>query len=277
MNIIIVGNGQVGSALAAALSEHTITHWKSDLDLLTVDELKKVMPDAVINAAGKTDLKWCEENAREAFRCNVEAPVQLYQRILSLTTPIRFLHCSSGCIWDGPYDEHGKPFTPANPARPAAYYSWTKAACDELLLNENPSMVAILRPRQVYSDSPTPRNTLTKLRTYPKLIQTPNSMSSLDIIIKTVRHCLSSSTDWNGIWNIYDAGVTTPFHIGELLAQAGLRAMPEAFTKTELDSFHKPKRVDTVLYDERFERLIKPEPLEEVLVKTIDRYKTALK
>src|SRR5205823_4133626 len=103
----------------------------------------------------------------------------------------RYLHFSSGCIWDGPYDDNGKPFTPLHPARPAAYYSWTKAACDALLLGEDPENVAILRPRQVYSSLRSPRNTISKLNSYPKLVDTPNSMSSMDIIVKTVRHCLS--------------------------------------------------------------------------------------
>jgi dTDP-4-dehydrorhamnose reductase len=272
MKIILIGAGQVGSLLANSLQGHTLTHWKNDIADLSTEEIARVSPDAVINAAGKTDLKWCEENAREAFRSNVEAPVELYQRILALKKNIRFLHFSSGCVWDGPYDENGKPFTPNHPARPAAYYSWTKAACDELLLNENPNSVAILRPRQVYSSLKSPRNILSKLLNYPGLIDTPNSMSSVEIIAKTVNYALTSANDWTGIWNIYDKGITTPYHLGVLLAEAGLRDMPVKITKSELDSFHKPKRVDTVLYDERFERLLSPEPVEDILRKTIKEY-----
>ncbi|HYM19950.1 MAG TPA: sugar nucleotide-binding protein [Candidatus Kapabacteria bacterium] len=272
MNIALIGAGQVGSLLAGALSRHSVTQWKKDIDDLSSEELARLRPDVVINAAGKTDLKWCEENAREAFRSNVEAPVQLYQRILALGKNIRFLHFSSGCVWDGPYDENGKPFTPNHPARPAAYYSWTKAACDELLLKEDPKSVAILRPRQVYSSLKSPRNILSKLLNYPKLVDTPNSMSSVDIITKTVQYLLDAKNDWTGIWNIYDAGITTPYHLGILLAEAGLREMPARITKAELDSFHKPKRVDTVLFDERFEYQLKPEPVENVLQRTIKEY-----
>ena len=276
MKILIVGNGQVGSALATSLAEHSIEQWKKDIADLTSEDLARIAPDAVINAAGKTDLKWCDENAREAFRSNVEAPVELYQRIVQQPKPIRFLHFSSGCIWDGPYDQNGKPFTPSHPARPAAYYSWTKAASDLLLLAENPTSVAILRPRQVYSDAVAPRNTISKLLRYPKLIDTPNSMSSMDVITDTVKHCLSNS-DWSGIWNIYDSGIITPYQVGVMLAEAGLREQPEKFTKDELDSFHKPKRVDTVLYDERFERLLKPEPVEKKMRETIARYASTMK
>ena len=279
MKIIIIGRGQVGTAMRDALTEHEIHHWTRDIDELSSQEISAIKPDAIINAAGKTDLKWCEENPRETFRCNIEAPVGLFQRITALnknsTHPIRFLHFSSGCIWDGPYDENGKPFTPNHPARPAAYYSWTKAASDLLLLKENSDHVAILRPRQVYSSLRSPRNTISKLNSYPKLVTTPNSMSSMEIIVKTVRHCLSSKTDWNGIWNIYDKGITTPFEVGKMLAEAGLREMPTPLEKSELDTFHKPKRVDTVLYDQRFERLIQPEPFDVVMRKTIEEFKNS--
>ena len=224
MKIIIIGRGQVGTALRDALSEHDIHYWTRDIDDLSSEDISKINPHAIINAAGKTDLKWCEENPRETFRCNIEAPVGLYQRVSAINkkaaNPIRFLHLSSGCIWDGPYDDDGKPFTPNHPARPAAYYSWTKAACDLLLLKEDTEHVAILRPRQVYSSLRSPRNTISKLNSYSRLVTTPNSMSSMEIIVKTVRHCLTSKTDWNSIWNIYDKGVPTPFQVGKMLAEA---------------------------------------------------------
>ncbi len=121
------------------------------MDDLTRDALEVIAPDAIINAAGKTDLAWCEANAREAIRSNLEAPVRLYQRILKLEKSIRFIHFSSGCVWDGPYDPDGMPFTPDSPPTPACLYSWTKAAADAMLLALNSERIAILRPRQVYS------------------------------------------------------------------------------------------------------------------------------
>ena len=39
MNIIIIGNGQIGSALNSALSEHNILHWKKDIAELTEAEI----------------------------------------------------------------------------------------------------------------------------------------------------------------------------------------------------------------------------------------------
>lgn len=280
MNIILIGNGQIGSALLDALSEHNILHWKKDIAELTEADIIAHKTQAVICAAGKTDLAWCEANPRETFRSNIEAPVELYQTIHALNNelvePIRYLHFSSGCVWDGPYNEKGEPFTPEHPPTPAALYSWTKAACDELLLREDRNNVAILRPRQVYSPQNSPRNTLIKLLKYPQLVTTDQSLSSIDVIIKTVRYLLTAGLNWSGIWNIYDKGITTPFAIGAMMAELGMREVPTALEKTDLDAFHKPRRVDTVLYDERFERLIEPDEVIPTLKRTLTELKNTL-
>ena len=57
--------------------------------ILRSDALEVIAPDAIVNAAGKTDLAWCEANAREAIRSNLEAPVRLYERmLLKLDNPL---------------------------------------------------------------------------------------------------------------------------------------------------------------------------------------------
>ncbi len=280
--ILLIGRGQIGAALARDLADFDVHIWPHDIDDLTQDALESIAPDAVVNVAGKTDLAWCEANAREAIRSNLEAPVRLYERMLSLKPSasgrglgegIRFIHFSSGCVWDGPYTTDGKPFTPDSPPTPACLYSWTKAAADAMLLGLNSERIAILRPRQVYSGNEHLRNSLVKLLRYPKLIDTPNSVSSIDVIEKTVRHVLTERNKWSGIWNIYDRGVTTPLAIGELLWKAGLREQPFRISKEELDAFHKPKRVDTVLFDDRFETAIHPEDVQLQLAQAIEELK----
>ncbi len=267
--LLLIGCGQIGSALARDLTEFEVHVWPHDIDDLTLDALREIAPDAIVNAAGKTDLAWCEANAREAVRSNLEAPVRLYERILNADRPTRFIHFSSGCVWDGPYTKDGQPFTPDIPPTPSSLYSWTKAAADAMLFGIDPKHIAILRPRQVYSENQHPRNSLVKLQKYPKLIDTPNSLSSIAVIEKTVRYVLGSEHDWSGIWNVYDRDITTPFKIGEMLAAEGLREKPQRISKAELDAFHKPKRVDTVLFDERFEQTIQPEDVHAQLTRAI--------
>jgi dTDP-4-dehydrorhamnose reductase len=272
--VLLIGKGQVGTELSERLHNIDLHWWDGRIEDVTGEIVQSLMPDVIINAAGKTDLLWCENNAREAFASNVEAPVELYKRILAANKPIRFIHLSSGCIWDGPYDESGSAFEPMSVPSPASYYAWTKAACDALLLSIDPASVAILRPRQVYSSRESSRNTLMKLLRYPKLIDTPNSMSSAEVISKTVQSLLKVS-EWTGVYNVYDRGVTTPYQIGLMLSEAGLRDEPIRIEKSELDTWHKPRRVDTVIHDQRFENLVGPRQVRDVLRESISSIVTS--
>jgi dTDP-4-dehydrorhamnose reductase len=269
-NVLIIGRGQIGSALATGVTGYHVDVWDRDIDELSVADLERLAPVAIINAAGKTNLAWCEAHASEAIRSNLEAPVRLFDRVNSLASRPRFIQLSSGCVWDGPYDHNGNPFGPDAPPTPAALYSWTKAACDALLLQRG--ILAIVRPRQVFSATPSDRNMLVKLMRYRALVDTPNSVSSMTTIVKTVKHLIGAH-EWTGIWNVYDRGIVTPFEIGRMLARAGLREEPMTLSKEELDVFHKPRRVDTVLYDERFERAIAPGTAEEELLRAIEGLK----
>lgn len=266
--VLLIGRGQVGTELSKRLHNVDLHWWDGRIEEVNESIINDLSPHAVINAAGKTDLRWCEDNAREAFAANVEAPVELFKRVLKVEDACRFIQFSSGCIWDGPFDESNKAFEPQSIPSPASYYAWTKAACDAMLLSIDAGRVAILRPRQVYSASDSPRNTLMKLLRYPKLIDTPNSMSSAEVIAKGVQTLLSASA-WAGVYNVYDKGHTSPFRIGEMLAEAGLRERPIKIEKSELDTWHRPRRVDTVIHDDRFEAMVSPRSVDEVLRENI--------
>jgi dTDP-4-dehydrorhamnose reductase len=238
--------------------------------------LLRLEPEIVVNTAAKTDLRWCEDNPAECFRCNTSAPLQVYRAVKSaFKGEVAYVHLSSGCVWDGPYRSDGKPFEPFDPPTPACFYSWTKASCDALLRSECYSPLLILRPRQVYSPLPSQRNTLTKLAGYPKLLDTPNSMTSAETIARTIEIVLDLNNQhhcWGRIMNVYDRGFSSPFEVGTFMAEAGLRLLPERLTKRELDSWHCPKRVDAVLADEFFENLVEPPTVREELVRTIAQY-----
>lgn len=278
-NILVLGKGHLGSYLARKWNIRSEFHWRTELSDLTPDFLQKLRPRAIVNTVGKTDLRWCEENAREAYRCNVEVPLALFRIASHSSVKIPLIHISSGCVWDGPYNALGKPFTVEQTVTPQAFYSWTKVSADTLLINEacrsEYGALAILRPRQVYSDSPANRNTLSKLRTYKELIDTPNSMTSADTIARTIETIIEyKKYGYNGKWiyNVYDKGITSPFKVGQLLAEAKVREKPILMEKDFLDTILRPKRVDTVLYDYDFEYLVEPPNVEDELKRVIGHY-----
>lgn len=133
--------------------------------------------------------------------------------------------------------------------------------------------LVILRPRQVYSPLPSPRNTLTKLMTYEKLIDTPNSMTSAETIAKTIEFVIEDDNICFPItMNVFDKGVTSPYRVGMIMYELGLRKEPVLLPKDALDAFLKPKRVDTVLSDDFFSFEIGSPDVDEEMRRVIIEY-----
>jgi len=271
--ILVVGKGHVGTYLAQKLECELITHWKDRMEDITEAVIEDLKPSVVINAAGKTDLTWCETYPTEAWHHNVVAPLELFEkwkRAVPTTDDSIFFHLSSGCVWDGPYQKNGFPFSPSDPETPACFYAWTKAACDSFLLRRaSGRRLGILRPRQIISPINDKRNTLVKLIGYESLVDDPNSVTSVQTILSTIS---TLSFPWihdlNGgrVFNVYDSGIITPYRIGVMLFEHGLRSsLPSNLSKNELDSWHKPKRVNTVLTDPLFEVLVHPEQVSRMV------------
>src|ERR1044071_7642115 len=125
--ILLIGKGHLGSYLKDKWKLPPEQHWTGEMESLDEAALKKIAPDAVVNTAGKTDLRWCEDNTAECFRCNVSAPIKVYRAVRSaFANKVPYIHLSSGCVWDGPYRPDGKAFQPYDPPTPACFYSWTK-------------------------------------------------------------------------------------------------------------------------------------------------------
>ena len=253
--------------------------WPGRMEELTVEAVRETGARDVLCVAGKTDLPWCEANREATWQANVDAPIALARRLWK--AGIRYIHASSGCVFNGPYTASGRAFGPDDPVTPACWYAWTKAACDALLLQDAANLngsLAILRPRQVYSPAASERNTLDKLRRYDALLETPNSMTSADTIAKTVRVLVADAHHplWGRIVNVYDSGIASPFMVGSILAALGLRDKPKPLAKADLDAWHKPRRVDTVLLDAEFEAMIKPPTVGEELRRVAVLYKATL-
>ena len=271
--ILVIGKGHLGRIIADYFDANLF-----DGRLETVPDLQIDYATHIINAAGKTDLAWCEENQVEASHVNSYLPVQLARKAKRFGT--HFIQLSSGCVWNGPYDKDNKPFTPNSEPSPACHYATTKVGCDEALLREIPvpgNRIAILRLRMPYSEVKSNRNLFTKLLGYKELIDTPNSITSATVLCETIKKLIDDSLCqlWNRITCVYDKGMATPYQIGVKLHHAGLRSLPERLTKNKLDAFHKPQRVDTVMHDSLFEEIMAPRPVGEMLDETLMKFKSS--
>ena len=194
--ILIFGAGWLGNKykdyLGATLSAVNITDKKS-----VEKELYEQKPDVVINTAGKTgrpNIDWCEDHKIETIESNTIGPIVLMNACLAKN--IHLVHLSSGCIFNGA-SAHTNGFTEEDSPNPVSFYSWTKTWADEVLKN---FPVLILRLRMPVDSLPNPRNLITKLSNYKKIIDVKNSITIVDDLLFATRELIHKKK--TGIYNI---------------------------------------------------------------------------
>ncbi|OMO61469.1 NAD-dependent epimerase/dehydratase [Corchorus capsularis] len=141
-------------------------------------DIQSVKPTHVFNAAGVTgrpNVDWCENHRPETIRTNV------------VGTGIGFK------------EEDKANFT-------GSFYSKTKAMVEELLREYD--NVCTLRVRMpISSDLSNPRNFITKIARYNKVVDIPNSMTILDELLPISVEM--AKRNLRGIWNFTNPGVVS--------------------------------------------------------------------
>ncbi|XP_078442890.1 nucleotide-rhamnose synthase/epimerase-reductase [Wolffia australiana] len=181
-------------------------------------DLAEAEPTHVLNAAGVTgrpNVDWCESHRVETIRANVVGTLTLVD--VCRLRGVLVVNFATGCIFE--YDEShklgsGVGFTEDDsPNFVGSFYSKTKATVEELLRNYD--NVCTLRVRMpISSDLQNPRNFITKITRYDKVVDIPNSMTVLDellpISIEMARRNLT------GVWNFTNPGVVSHNEILEM-------------------------------------------------------------
>lgn len=199
--ILIFGNGWLGNKLAKALggqiSFEDIT--RRDRVIEALDEGK---PTVVVNAAGKTgrpNVDSCESDPAGTMAVNVAGPVILARECVA--RGIFLVHLGSGCIYNGwkkDYSEEDPPnFF-------GSVYSRSKILAEEALKGLN---VLQLRLRMPFEGEPGPRNLITKLSKYSRVINIPNSLTYIPDFVEVARQLIERRA--TGIWNVVNAGSLT--------------------------------------------------------------------
>ncbi|KAI5055397.1 hypothetical protein GOP47_0028918 [Adiantum capillus-veneris] len=174
-------------------------------------DVARVKPTHVFNAAGVTgrpNVDWCETHKVETIRANVVGTLTLAD--ICREHNLLLINYATGCIFE--YDgKHplgsGIGFKEEDtPNFIGSFYSKTKAMVEDLLKNYD--NVCTLRVRMpISSDLLNPRNFITKITRYEKVVDIPNSMTILDellpISIEMAKRNLC------GIWNFTNPGVVS--------------------------------------------------------------------
>jgi dTDP-4-dehydrorhamnose reductase len=214
-----------------------------------LNEISKIKPDAIVSTAGLTgspNVDWCEDHKQETLRSNVIGTLNLAD--ISAMLGIHFTNLGTGCIYE--YDnehtlENLKGFTEEDtPNFSGSFYSRTKAMVDGLLLNY--PNVLNLRIRMPISDDLHPKNFITKITKYKKVINIPNSMSILYDLLPLIPVMIERKLTGN--YNFTNPGVISHNQILDLYKQYIDQTFSyENFTVDEQAQILKAKRSNNCL------------------------------
>jgi dTDP-4-dehydrorhamnose reductase len=267
---LIFGNGYIGNKFKGRLPNAVI----SSVDITNSEAVNAALaehkPDVVINCAGKTgrpNVDWCEEHKDETFASNVLGPLVLARECKKQG---KFLaHIGSGCVYEG--DNNGKGFAEDDPANFfGSFYSRTKLLSEQML-KEFP--VLQLRLRMPLDSMPGPRNFVTKITKYPKVISVPNSISVIDDFLSAAIELINRRK--TGIYNLTNPGAIEHKEILEMYKEI----VDPSFSYTlmplkELEGITKARRSNCVLNTEKLAAEgISLMPIKDAVRKALKEYK----
>ncbi|KPK98559.1 MAG: hypothetical protein AMJ95_03445 [Omnitrophica WOR_2 bacterium SM23_72] len=203
--ILVLGKGFIGTKLQEAfqcpLSAKFIQSFKD-----VQGEINKYRPKILINCIGHTggrNVDDCERDKDKTLFANTYVPLLLGE--VALRNRIKLVHISSGCIYHFNYAKTSPIIEEEIPDFLDLYYSRTKIYAENgLKALFKDCDILILRIRIPLDNRPHPRNILTKLTNFKKVIDLPNSLTYIPDFIKALKHLLR--IDARGIYHVVNKG-----------------------------------------------------------------------
>ena len=246
MIILLGGSGYVGQAFQRLLTRldvpfHNLA--RKEVDYSETHRLADYLAEAgaafVINAAGytgKPNVDACELHKAACLFGNAVLPGRIREACERTGTP--WGHISSGCIFSGERPGGGgfrEDDAPNFSFRTdhCSFYSGTKALGEEVLVGAESCFV--WRLRIPFSEVESPRNYLTKVMRYARLLEAANSLSQLDEFVRACFECWQKRLPF-GTYNVTNPGHVTTREVVDLIKQSGVCNKPFEFF-TDEDEF----------------------------------------
>ena len=243
MWVLLGGSGYVGQALQAGLTRRGIEYTtvaRSDVNYTDAgclhEYLSSIRPECLINAAGYTgrpNVDACELHRAECLAGNGVLPGTIRGVCEDLRVP--WGQISSGCIFTGSLPD-GAGFTESDlpnfsfRQNNCSFYSGCKALGEEVL--DGAEECWVWRLRIPFNNIASPRNYVTKMMSYERLLDATNSLSHLDEFADACIACAEQRCDY-GIWNLTNPGSVTTRQVVELIQKHQLTDREFQFFESE--------------------------------------------
>ena len=246
---ILGASGYVGHAYQRLLEKQGVAFRslpRKDLDYYNLDALTAALradkPSFVVNCAGytgKPNVDACELHKTECLSGNAILPGILKQACEATGTP--WGHVSSGCIFTGRRTDNGGFRETDAPnfsfrTNNCSFYSGTKALGEEIL--DDAKDCFIWRLRIPFNEVDSPRNYLTKVMRYERLLDAENSLSQLDEFVRATWECWEKRVPF-GIYNVTNPGFVNTREVVDLIRKSGVSNKQFEFFSSESDFMQK--------------------------------------
>jgi dTDP-4-dehydrorhamnose reductase len=243
--VLLGGSGYVGQAYQQLLAQKGIPFRnlrRADIDYTDTAtlaaHLRETRPAFLINAAGytgKPNVDACELHRAECLFGNAVLPGRIAAACAAAGVP--WGHVSSGCIFTGARPD-GTGFTETDTPNftfrrdNCSFYSGTKALGEETLAAAPD--VFIWRLRIPFDHRESPRNYLTKLMRYERLLEAANSISQLHEFVAATFACWEKRVPF-GTYNVTNPGHVTTREVVDLILKSGVHPKEYQFFHDETE------------------------------------------
>jgi dTDP-4-dehydrorhamnose reductase len=243
MIILLGGSGYVGQAYQKLFTELEVEFRnvaRKQVDYTNPHQLAELLAETratfLINAAGytgKPNVDACEDDKANCLFGNAVLPGSIRAACEKTGTP--WGHVSSGCIFTGERPGGGGFREDDAPnfsfrTNHCSFYSGTKALGEEVLAGAQECY--IWRLRIPFSEIDSPRNYLSKLMRYARLLDAANSLSQLDDFCRATYECWSRRVPF-GTYNVTNPGQVTTREVIALIRASGVSSQEFEFFADE--------------------------------------------
>lgn len=267
-DVLIFGKGFIGRKLQEAF-DCNVTVRRINTFEDAEEEVEKYNPKIIINCigyTGKNNVDDCEAEKGRTLLANTFVPIILGE--VSFRNNIKLVHISSGCVYHFDYEKQ-KPITEEDsPDFFNLFYSRSKIYADKSLQALfNVANILIVKIRIPLDCRPHPKNILTKLLNFRRVIDIPNSLTYIPDFIEMLKHLLK--VDARGVYNTVNKNSLRYPELLKIYKKYVPEHKYETIKHSELDLI----RTNLIMSVEKLESTgFKVRDIHEVLEECVERY-----